>query len=137
MNGEGKCFLDSNVWIYLLTDDDPAKKERAGRLLAGIKRKVVSWQVVNEVCVNLLKKKNKTEALVSLAIELICESCEVVDFSKPLLEAGGDLRKKHGVSFWDSLVIAAALEASCETFASEDMQDGMKFGRMTVRNIFR
>ena len=41
-----------------------------------------------------------------------------------------------GVSFWDSLVIAAALEAGCDTFASEDMQDGMKFGNVIVRNIF-
>jgi len=133
----GKCFFDSNVWIYLLSDDDPAKKEQAGRMLSEVKQKVVSWQVVNEVCANLLKKKNKSESFVHVAINFICESCEVVDFSVPLLEIASELRSRHGVSFWDSLVVAAAHAAGCDTIVSEDMQDGRKFGRMVIRNIFQ
>jgi len=132
-----KCFVDSNVWVYLLADDDPVKKMQAGQLLSRVRHKVVSWQIVNEVCANLIRKKGKSETLVRHAIDYMCQSCEVVNFSLPLLEAASDLRLKHGVSFWDSLVIAAALEAGCDTFASEDMQDGQKFGRMTVRNIFK
>jgi len=133
----GRCFFDSNVWIYLLSDDEPAKKEQAGRLLSQVRQKVVSWQVVNEVCVNLLKKKSKSEAFVRVAIDFIYESCEVVDFSVPLLETASALRSSHGVSFWDSLIVAAAHAADCDTIISEDMQDGRKLGQMVVRNIFK
>jgi len=133
----GKCFFDSNVWIYLLSDDEPAKKEQAGRWLSEVEQKVVSWQVVNEVCANLLKKKSKSESFVRVAMDFICESCEVVDFSLPLLETASELRARHGVSFWDSLVVAAAHGADCDTIVSEDMQDGRKFGQMVVRNIFK
>ena len=57
----GKCFVDSNVWVYLLTDDTPAKTSQAAAALSGMRQKVVSWQVINEVCVTLLRKKGKDE----------------------------------------------------------------------------
>jgi len=133
----GRWFFDSNVWIYLLAEDDSAKRERAGQLLSEVRDKVISWQVVNEVCATLVKKKNKPEAFVRVAMGHMCKSCEVIDFSMPLLETASDLRARHGISFWDSLVVAAAQVAGCDTIASEDMQDGMKFGHVTVRNVFR
>ena len=135
----GRHFIDSNVWIYLMTDDDPAKKKQAGtfvRDLINTGAAIVSWQVINEVCRTLVCKKNKDESFVRLTIELICGSCEIIDFSEHMLEIASDLRAQHSVSFWDSLVIAAALESDCDTLISEDMQDGRKFGRMAVRNIF-
>jgi len=133
----GRWFVDSNVWIYLLAEDDSAKKERAGRLLSEVRDKVISWQVVNEVCATLVKKKSKPETFVRVAMDHMCKSCEVIDFSLPLLETASDLRARHGISFWDSLVVAAAQVAGCDTIASEDMQDGMKFGHVTVRNVFK
>lgn len=132
----GKAFIDSNVWIYLLSSDDPARKEQAGRLLAKTRGKVISWQVVNEVCVNLLRTKRKDEPFVRLTIDFMRDACEVVECSEPILNSASELREHHGVSFWDSLIVATALAAGCSMLVSEDMQDGRKFGRMVVRNIF-
>ena len=135
----GRCFIDSNVWIYLMSDDDLAKKRQAGEFVRDAINSgnaTVSWQVVNEVYRTLVCKKNKNEPFVRLTIELICGSCEIADFSEHMLEIASDLRAHHSVSFWDSLIIAAALESGCDTLISEDMQNGRKFGRMTVRNIF-
>ena len=131
-----KCFIDSNIWIYLLTDDDPVKAARANALLATIRQKVVSWQVINEVCVNLIRKKGKDESFVLTTLDFICESCEVVDFTVPLLETASHLRTRYSVSFWDSLVIAAALATECDALLSEDLQNGQRYGRMVVHNIF-
>jgi predicted nucleic acid-binding protein len=134
-----RCFIDSNVWIYLLSDDEPAKKECARRVLAELTEtssKVVSWQVVNEVCANLLRKKGKDESFVRMVIDFICGSCEVVEVAVPTVMAASDLRGRHSVSFWDSLVVAAALEAGCDALVSEDMQDGKMFGQLRVKNIF-
>ena len=131
-----KCFADSNIWIYSFSDDDPVRQAKARDWLASTQLKAVSWQVINEVCANLIHKKGKNEAFIHNVVTFICKSCEVIDFNIPLLEAASDLRSRHSVSFWDSLIVAAALSAECATLASEDMQHGRKFERMTIRNIF-
>jgi len=132
----GKCFIDSNIWIYLLTDDDPAKAEHAGVLLSDVRQKVVSWQVVNEICANLIRKKGRDESYVRTIINFICESCEMAELTLPLLEEASHLRARYLISFWDSLIVVAALAAGCDTLISEDMQNGQRYGRLTVRNIF-
>jgi len=131
-----KCFVDSNIWIYSFADDDPVRKKKACELLDNTHPKVVSWQVINEICTILLHKKGKDEIFIRFVIDHICESCEVVDFNVPLLEEASRLRARHSISFWDSLVVAAAIAAGCSTLFSEDMQHGKKYGRMAIRNIF-
>ena len=132
----GKCFVDSNVWLYLLTDDDPVKAGKADAVLSEIRQKVISWQVINEVCSALLRKKGKDESFVRRTIDLICDSCEVTDFNVSLLETASHLRAQDSISFWDSLVVAAAFSAECDVLLSEDMQNGRRYGDMVVRNIF-
>jgi predicted nucleic acid-binding protein len=131
-----KYFVDSNVWLYQLSDDEPVKKERAGELLNSMRHKFISWQVVNEVCANLIRKKGKDEVFVRFAISFMLDSCALVAFSQKMLESASELRQGHSVSFWDSLVVAAALEAKCDFLVSEDMQDGKRFGALQVRNLF-
>ena len=131
-----KSFVDSNVWIYFFTDDDPVRKKKACEFVDNTRLKVVSWQVVNETCSILLHKKGKDELFIRFVIDYICESCEMIDFKVPLLEAASRLRMGHSISFWDSLIVAAALEAKCSTLYSEDMQHGQKYGNMAVHNIF-
>ena len=132
----GKCFVDSNVWIYFFSDGDPAKTQQAEALLTRTRHKVVSWQVINEVCFTLIRKKGMDESFVRKTIDFICESCEIVDFNVSLLEAASHLRAEHSISFWDSLIIAAALTAGCDMLLSEDLQNRRRYGKMTVHNIF-
>ena len=59
-----KIFIDSNIWVYLFTDDSDAKSKTAKTFItenAETNRLVISYQVVNEVC-SVLKKKKYTEA---------------------------------------------------------------------------
>jgi len=132
----GKCFIDTNIWLYFFSNEDPVKKSKAKNLINQTPKKVVSWQIINEVCVNLIRKQKRNESFVQIAIDFICRSCEIVDFNKSLLEAASALRECHSISFWDSLIVVAANISECETLYSEDMQNGQKFGQVTVRNIF-
>jgi len=132
-----KCFVDSNIWIYSFADDDPARKKKACEFLNSTRPTVVSWQVVNETCSTLLHKKGKNEIFIRFVVDHICESCEVVDFNASLLESASQLRTRYSISFWDSLIVAAALAAGCSTLCSEDMQHGQKYGEMAVHNIFK
>ena len=134
-----KYFIDSNVWLYLFADDDSDKKARADTFLSertGRDALFTSWQVVNEVWSNLLRKGKSDEVAREMA-EHILQSCQLVDFSYGLLVSAHGLRLRNTLHFWDSLIIAAALESDSDILVSEDMQDGRTFGRLTVRNIFK
>jgi predicted nucleic acid-binding protein len=134
-----KYFIDSNVWLYLFVDSDSDKKARADTFLSertGRDSLFTSWQVVNEVWNNLLRKGKSDEVAREMA-EHILLSCQLVDFSYALLVSAHGLRLRNTLHFWDSLIIAAALESDSDTLVSEDMQHGRTFGRLTVRNIFK
>jgi predicted nucleic acid-binding protein len=46
------------------------------------------------------------------------------------------LARDHGFSYYDALIVAAALEARCDTLLSEDLQDGRVIDGLTIRNPF-
>ena len=58
--------------------------------------------------------------------------CDVVTVSPAVVEKAMAIEAQHGLNYWDCLIIAAALLASCDTLYSEDMQDGQVFeGRLS------
>jgi predicted nucleic acid-binding protein len=120
------CFIDTNIWLYAFTvGDDPEKTARAKKLLETQSIVFVSTQVINEVCVNLIKKSQFSEQQIQQLLESFYAKYAVVEFSKPLLLRGSALREQHAFSFWDSLIVAGALAANATVLYSEDMQDGL------------
>jgi len=74
-----------------------------------------------------------------IAEEFISKNADspIHNFSKEILLSASSLREKYSISFWDSIIIASALNSGCSTLATEDMHDGLKIGNMVVKNIFR
>jgi len=133
-----KWFFDSNIWLYLLLDKGSEKSLIAKTYIESSVRKnqvVISWQVLNEVSVNLLKK-GFTEQQVFSTIKWLCKVATVQDFTEEILLKASLLRQKHSISFWDSLIVAAALESDCRFLVSEDMQNQQKINNLTIYNIF-
>jgi predicted nucleic acid-binding protein len=132
----GKAFFDTNVLIYAMAENDP-RGPRAEALLAS--GGVVGVQVLNEFVSVVRRKlrmpwKDVVEALD--AIRVLCPSPVPVTISTH--EAASIVAEKHGFGIYDALIIAAALEAGCTTFYSEDLQDGQIIDRkLTIRNPFR
>ena len=59
------AFIDTNVWLYaFIAGQDPTKTQRANRLISTTTTITVSTQVINEVCVNLVKREKFSEAQV-------------------------------------------------------------------------
>ncbi len=136
---EARCFIDSNVWIYSLTDDDLVKREKARELIKANRYDICfSVQVVNEVCSNLLRKSNKTEAFLQKLTRSFFRRYDIVHLDENILLKASELRTKHSFSFWDSLVAASALISECEVLYSKDMQDGfMVKNKLRIINPFR
>ncbi|GHT27607.1 twitching motility protein PilT [Bacteroidia bacterium] len=134
-----RIFVDSNVWVYLFASDDSSKRSISECFISENLRNttfVVSWQVMNEVA-NVLKRKGFNESNIRFVTNSMLKICIVHDFSENILLSASLLREKHSFSFWDSLIIASAVDAQCEMVVSEDMQDNQKIKGLQIRNIFR
>lgn len=128
-------FLDSNVLVYAFTNDRRAVVAQA--LLQ--RGPLVSVQGLNEFA-NVARRKlgmdwqELREALA--ALRTLCPS--VLDVDLAVHDEALRVAERYGVSFFDALVIAAALRADADTLWSEDMQDGMTIDRrLRIANPFR
>ena len=132
------CFVDTNIWLYAFIEgEDRQKTTRAKELLEASHTIIVSTQVINEVCVNLLKKAQFAEQQVQQLIESFYAKYMVIELSKTLLLKASALRAQYTFSFWDSTIVSSALQADASVLYSEDMQDGLVVeNRMRIINPF-
>ncbi len=121
-----KCFLDSNVWLYALSDQEEKRKKKAENLIEKNKKQIcLSTQVINEVCLNLKRKTIIDERGIGNLISSFYLNYEVVELNEEILLKASDLRSRYSISFWDGLIVASALAANAEILYSEDMQNGL------------
>ncbi len=140
-----KVFVDSNIWLYALTTprdgEEMSKRNKAIeslRELASKKTIVVSIQVINEFHWNMIRKFKINDDSVAEIVKINIESIAVInEIGYSVYRKAFDLRKKYSLSFWDSLIVASALEAECEMLYTEDMQHGQIIeSSLTVYNPF-
>lgn len=115
------CFLDSNICLYIL-DDEHLKFTKAKQLLES--RPVISTQVVLENVNVCIKKLKKEKAFAVAHARSLQSACFVKTVSNETMTLTLKVFEKYGYSIFDSLIIAAALEARCHTLYTEDMQHG-------------
>jgi predicted nucleic acid-binding protein len=133
-----KIFIDSNVWCYLFIKDEYEKYKIAEQFIsekANHSIFVVSYQVINEVTNKLIQKKIKDD-ITKENIQYMYKICAIQDFSKEIIMIAFNLRNKYSLSFWDSIIVASALNSNCNILVSEDMQNGLRIGNMVINNIF-
>lgn len=133
-------FVDTNVFVYAR---DP-RQERKQRLAAELIRRLwqeragrTSAQVLNEYYVTLTRKLKPV-----VERELAWDDVSALMAWKPqpldcaVLDSAQEIERRYGTSWWDALIVAAAQLQGCRTLLSDDFQDGMAFGQLTVRNPF-
>lgn len=128
-------FVDTNVLIYAhLEEPGDPRHDRAARLLAGTTRFVISTQVLAEYSARLLRQKIR-DADIFRNIEAFLARYEVRSVTPEIVAGAWGIRQRYGFSYWDSQIIASALEAGCEVLYSEDLQDGQRIEkRLSVVN---
>ena len=132
-------FIDSNVLVYMLDSTDLDKRELAVRLVSRLvddESGCISFQVVQET-LNVITGK------MGIAHETVLEFMDdtliplwQIDPKTELYLRALDVQARYGYSFYDSLIIAAALEAGCTRLYSEDMQHGQRIEGLTIENPF-
>ena len=138
----GVFFLDTNIFVYALLASEPLKKLRALELVEqalASHQGCVSYQVIQEFA-NVSTRKfaqRFTTDQCKQFIEAAMQPLNRVPSSPELLNAALDLQAETGYSFYDSLVIAAALEAGAQVLYTEDLQHNQLIaGLLRVVNPF-
>jgi predicted nucleic acid-binding protein len=127
-------FFDTNVLLYLLSAD-AAKADRVEEALAA--GATISVQVLNEFASVALRKLGMQAAEVRDALEPIIAVCNVVPLTLEIHQRGLQLAERYGFSFYDSLIVAAAIDSGCTALITEDLQNGQVIaGTLTIRNPF-
>jgi predicted nucleic acid-binding protein len=135
-----KFFVDTNVLMYAHGGTAGGKQARARTLLDEVwaaRSGVISTQVIQELCVNLQRKvqpRPDRQALSEL-ISIYSRWEVVVNTPESVLEAL-ELQERHGISFWDALVVQAAESRGAAVIYSEDLSDGQAYGSVRVLNPF-
>jgi predicted nucleic acid-binding protein len=119
---QDKVFLDTNIVIYAYSTTDSNKQKTAKRLIM-TGNTIISTQVLQEI-INTFCRKLKVDY--DTVKDLLQECIENVDHlsinSQLTVFRACDVAKRYGFSFYDSLIIAAALENNCTILYSEDLQ---------------
>ena len=129
------AFVDTNVLLYLLSSD-AVKADRAEALLgAGC---IISVQVLNEFANVARRKLRMPWDQIDDVLGIVRALCFVEPLTLDTHDLGRTVAERYELSFYDALIVAAALHAGCTTLFSEDMQDGMRVERkLRISNPFR
>jgi predicted nucleic acid-binding protein len=129
-------FLDTNIWLYGYTDEDDRKHRKAVQL-AALTDVVLSSQIINELVVNLLRKKLISEQSLRELVHELYADYQILPLIEEDIMKASSLREKYRFSYWDSLIVACSLRANCQLLYSEDMQHQLVVdGKLRIVNPF-
>ena len=137
-----KYFIDTNMFVYSFDDRQPEKKARSLALIQeGLETGlgIISTQVIQEF-LNVATQKfavrmkpEDSKVYLRLVMNPLCQ----VYPNLSLYETCLDLQTETRYSFYDSLIIAAAIQGGCDILYSEDLQDGQEVRGVKIVNPYR
>jgi predicted nucleic acid-binding protein len=137
----GKFFLDTNIFVYAFDATAPAKARKAARLVrdaVDTGKGIVSYQVVQEFFNVALRRfaqpMGSAEAeqyLITVFRPLLAIHSSPALYVEALRIAG-----KYRVAWYDSIIVASALEGRCDVLYSEDFQHGREIEGLRIENPF-
>lgn len=135
-----KYFVDTNILIYAHDTSQGQKHDRARKLVDHLWTSgggVLSTQVLQELCINL--RRNVAKPVSTDEVRRLIEdymSWEVVVNTPESVLQALEIEIRHGISFWDALVLQAAETAEAAVLYSEDLASGQSYGAVRVINPF-
>jgi predicted nucleic acid-binding protein len=137
----GRFFLDTNVFVYSFDRRAPVKARRALQLIreaVETRKGIISYQVVQEFFNVALRRfaKPMTLADAEQYLSTIFRPLLAIHSSHDLYGEALRLRERFRLSWYDSLMIAAAMQGQCGVLYSEDLQSGQRFGGTEIKNPF-
>ena len=136
--GMTNVFIDTNLLIYALSDDQP-KRAAVNSVLYGEHDWIISTQVVIEF-INVCQRKHllPPDDLATTVEEIVASADRLITVDMPVIRRALALFEAHSLSWWDSLIVAAAQHATCSILYTEDLQHGHTFDdALRIENPFQ
>ena len=136
-----RFFLDTNIFVYTFDAKAPAKAKKAAQLIrhaADTGEGIISYQVVQEFFSVALRRFPQPMSVAEAEQYLITvlRPLLAVHSSPAIYLEALRVVEKHGLSWYDSLIVAAALESRCDKLYTEDLQHGRKIEGLRIENPF-
>lgn len=133
-----RVALDTNVLAYAEGTNGAAKRDKALELIQRLPPGtiVLPVQTLGELFNVLVRKAKRQPAQARAAVLSWRDAYPTVETAATVLVNATDLACDHGLSIWDSVVLAASAEAECRLLLSEDLQEGFTWRGVTVTSPF-
>jgi len=128
-----RCFVDSNVLVYLISGEIP-KAEKADEILTW--RPVISVQVLNEFTAVAKRKYQLDWPAIDEVLRLAKATCDIMPVTQAMHELAVSIAKNTRLRIYDACIVAAAEIAGCDLLYTEDLNHGERIGGVTIRNPF-
>ena len=139
----GRAFLDTNIFVYDVdTLAPPAKRRIAHNLIRDAltrRQSIISYQVVQEFLGVATRKFSASITIPDAQsyVNTVFRALVGVHASIDLFHDALDIRARYQLSWYDSLIVAAATEANCSVIYTEDLHHGAKINGVRIENPFR
>lgn len=136
-----RFFLDTNIFVYSFDLSAATKARTATQLIRkalSTQKGVISYQVVQEFFNVMLKHfpQPMTGADAEQYLSAIFRPLLSIHSSQGLFAEALRISSRHRISWFDCLIVGAALQAECDVLYSEDLQHGRRFGTLRIANPF-
>jgi predicted nucleic acid-binding protein len=136
-----RFFLDTNIFVYSFDQSAAAKSQKSAQLIRKAlttQKGVISYQVVQEFFNVALRRFSQPlqAADAEQYLSIVFRPLLSVHSSQALYADALHLCGQSGLSWYDSLIVSAAIQARCDFLYTEDLQHGQRFGTLQVRNPF-
>ena len=132
-------FLDTNILVYAVTDDDPRKREIAIDLITHALEVnhdgCISTQVLQEFCNTMYKKTKRTRQEIDSLLDGFRDLLKT-DVTIDLVRHAIDVKEEYGIQFYDALIVSTAEKLGCTEIVSEDLNPDQTYRGMAVVNPF-
>ncbi len=135
-----EAFIDTNVFVYLFDETNEEKRRRAETIVywaVADGTGCISFQVVQEALNVVTRKLNAPPEDARRLLDDVLIPLWRIDPTASLYRRGLQVQARYKFSFFDSLIVAGALEADCKTLWSEDLRHRQQIAGLTIVNPFR
>ena len=134
-----RAFLDTNVLVYMFDEGEPTKQRAARALVHRLFAENVEVCISTQVAIEFFNTMRRFRATAeqSLAHDEALELYECRPTTMDTIRSARQLSRAHTISWFDALIVQAALDARCTQLYSEDLQHGRRFGALEIVNPFQ
>ena len=133
-------FLDTNILVYAALEQDLRKQGIAAVVVEHARDQkvgVISLQVLREFANTLFRKSDYTAEQIRDMVDRFHDAFPCVPDSYDLQMRAIEIKARHGLQFYDAIMLATAEAAGCDTVYSEDMGNGVVYEGIIVKDPFK